>query len=138
MPDHAPFDQSFAHGIYKDRYAHEGEEWPDTARRVTANVLGALGLTDSSDEFKRIYRLIANREFVPGGRYLYASGRPFHQTQNCLLLKAEDSREGWAELSYKSEMALMTGAGIGVDYSALREAGAPIRKTGGIASGPVA
>jgi hypothetical protein len=25
------------------------------------------------------------RKFLPGGRYLYASGRGLHQTQNCLL-----------------------------------------------------
>lgn len=75
---------------------------------------------------------------MPGGRYLYASGLPLHQVNNCLLLRAEDSREGWADLSYKSEMALMTGAGIGVVYSDLRKAGAPIKKTRGVSSGPLA
>src|SRR5690606_22275117 len=84
-----------------------------------------------------IYRYITERKFMPGGRYLYASGRSLHQTQNCLLLKAEDSREGWAELLSKSAMALQTGAGIGVDYSEIRPAGAPIRRTGGVASGAV-
>lgn len=58
-------------------------------------------------------------------------------TGNCLLLRAEDSREGWSDLLQKASMALMTGAGIGVNYSALRANGKPIRKTGGIASGPV-
>jgi ribonucleoside-diphosphate reductase alpha chain len=134
---HLPFSQSFAHSIYKQRYAHEGEEWPDTAKRVTNNVLGALGYTEDSDEHKRILKLINDRQFLPGGRYLYASGRPLHQVQNCLLLKAEDSREGWAELLYKATMALQTGAGIGVDYSDVRPAGSLIKKTGGIASGPL-
>ena len=132
-----PFDQPFAHGIYKLRYAHEGEEWSDTAHRVTTNVLGALGYEDSSDEFSRINKLIDNRQFLPGGRYLYASGRELHQVQNCLLLRAEDSREGWAELLYKATMALQTGAGIGIDYSDIRPAGSLIKKTGGVASGPL-
>lgn len=57
---------------------------------------------------------------------------------NCLLLRAQDSREGWSDLLHKASMALMTGAGIGVDYSSVREEGAIIRRTGGLATGPIA
>jgi len=56
---------------------------------------------------------------------------------NCLLLRAHDSREGWSELVGKSCKGLMTGAGIGAVYSDIRHENAPIRKTGGIASGPL-
>jgi ribonucleoside-diphosphate reductase alpha chain len=35
-------------------------------------------------------------------------------------------------------MALQTGAGIGIDYSDIRSSGTPIRRTGGVASGPLA
>jgi ribonucleoside-diphosphate reductase alpha chain len=35
-------------------------------------------------------------------------------------------------------MGLMTGAGIGTDYSEIRSEGKPIRKTGGFATGPIA
>jgi len=87
---------------------------------------------------KEIEQLIADRKFIPGGRYLYASGRALHQVQNCLLLRAEDSREGWADLLQKTAMALMTGAGIGVVYSDIRAEGKPIRKTSGTATGPLA
>lgn len=59
-------------------------------------------------------------------------------TGNCLLLRAEDSREGWSELLHKASMALMTGAGIGVDYSGIRAEGSVIHKTGGFATGPLA
>jgi ribonucleoside-diphosphate reductase alpha chain len=76
--------------------------------------------------------------FIPGGRYLYGSGRPFHQVNNCLLLRAEDTREGWADLKYKAMMALMTGAGIGVYYGDIREANARVARTGGKSSGPLA
>lgn len=140
----SPFQTDFAHTIYKARYAHPGEEWPQTAARVTKHVLGALNeaprgyrvaASDPADE--RIFNLINERKFMPGGRYLYAAGRPLHQVQNCLLLKAEDSREGWAELQYNATMALMTGAGIGVWYGDIREADAIITKTGGVASGPI-
>lgn len=140
---HAPFDQPFAYGIYKQKYAHPGEEWPDTARRVASNVMGALPDTlgaqhaELGDAEERVRALIERREFLPGGRYLYASGRGLHQTQNCLLLRAEDTREGWSDLTRKATMALMTGAGIGVDYSRVRASGSPISRTGGVASGPI-
>ena len=132
----APFSQPFAHGIYKQKYAWEGEEWADTANRVTDNVLGAVDM-QNTEEAHRIFELIRDRKFIPGGRYLYASGRGLHQTQNCLLLRAEDTREGWAELTQKATMALMTGAGIGVDYSDVRGSGSRIARTGGVASGPI-
>src|SRR3954469_24619107 len=133
----------FAKAIYEQKYAFKNdsgepiEEWMDTAERVTTHVLAALDYKPLDPEYMAIYQLIRERKFLPGGRYLYASGRDLHQTQNCLLLKAEDSREGWSELLYKSAQALMTGAAIGVFYSDVREAGAVIKKTGGLASGPV-
>lgn len=59
-------------------------------------------------------------------------------TYQCYLLRAEeDTREDWADLSWKSESALMSGGGIGVDYSRYRPSGSTIRRTGGSASGPI-
>jgi ribonucleoside-diphosphate reductase alpha chain len=127
----------FAATVMRERYSHEGkEEWSDIAKRVATNVLGAVDAPrDLVDE---VGNLINQRKFMPGGRYLYAAGRELHQVQNCLLLRAEDSREGWANHVQKSTMALMTGAGIGAVYSDLREKGALIRRTGGTSSGPLA
>jgi ribonucleoside-diphosphate reductase alpha chain len=133
----------FAKAIFEQKYAWKDdqgnviEEWPDTAKRVTENVLGILGYSEGDTAYEQILNLISDRKFLPGGRYLYAAGRPLHQTQNCLLMKAEDSREGWANLLQKAAMALMTGAGIGIDYSDVRPEGAIIQKTGGFASGPL-
>ena len=127
----------FAETVMRARYSHEGKEsWSDIARRVSTNVLGAVDAP--KDLVDETTRLIAERKFMPGGRYLYAAGRDFHQVQNCLLLRAQDSREGWADHVAKSMMALMTGAGIGAVYSDLREEGAPIHRTGGSSSGPIA
>lgn len=128
---------AFAQTIFKQKYSMNGNEtWTDTANRVAKHVLGALGYSETSDETRELTRLIAERKFLPGGRYLYASGRDLHQVQNCLLMRAEDTREGWGDLWHKAGMALMTGAGIGIDYSLIREEGAVINRTGGFASGP--
>lgn len=127
----------FANAIFQHKYSLNGQEtWADTAHRVAVNVMGALGYKESSTEVSDVEYLIRHRKFLPGGRYLYASGRSYHQVNNCLLMRAEDSREGWAELSYKTTMALMSGAGIGVDYSDIRAEGVPISRTGGYATGP--
>lgn len=135
----SPFAQAIFHQKYawKDEQGNVVENWGQTANRVASNVLGALGYGEDSPELQKIAAMIEQRKFMPGGRYLYASGRPLHQTQNCLLLRAEDSREGWANLLQQAAMALMTGAGIGIDYSDIRESGAIIHKTGGFASGPI-
>jgi|GEM_PF-801758 len=132
----------FARGIYEQKYAFKDkdgnivEDWPDTAKRVIQANLEAISMeeTESADILEQY---LAAQQFLAGGRYLYASGRDFHQTQNCLLMRCEDSREGWSELLANASMALMTGAGIGIDYSDVRQSGSVITKTGGVASGPI-
>lgn len=131
----------FAKSIMEQKYSHTLEDgrketWDEIADRVSFNVMKSLNIRKNYiDDVKE---LISEKKFMPGGRYLYATGRPFHQVQNCLLLRAEDSREGWADLMRKSSMALMTGAGIGVNYSEIRPEGKLVRKTGGVATGPLA
>ena len=126
---------------YLDKYAwhfEDGthEEWPDTARRVVKAVLGHVGM-DRRREAAHLIKLIEDRKFLPGGRYLASSGRPLHQVQNCTLYRCEDSREGWADLVRKAIMALSTGSGIGVDYSNVRPRGSIISTTRGLATGPL-
>ena len=76
--------------------------------------------------------------FIPGGRYLYYAGRPNSYYNNCFLLRGEeDTREEWAELVKRATSCLMTGGGIGIDYSRFRPAGKPLSRTGGISSGPL-
>jgi ribonucleoside-diphosphate reductase alpha chain len=141
-----PFDAPFAKSIYEARYKKDDDHnWAGTSKRVIGSVTGALYEAPKAQSavayigglHDRLYESMTRREFIPGGRYLYAAGRDMHQVCNCILLRAEDSREGWAELTYKSAMALMTGAGIGVWYGDIRAAGSPIRRTGGTASGPL-
>lgn len=131
----------FSKTIMEQKYSHtkkDGtkETWEDISKRVTKQVMRAVNAP--TELVKEVEQIIKEKKFIPGGRYLYATGNLFHQTQNCLLLRAEDSREGWAELAQKATMALMTGAGIGIDYSDVRGEGKPIRKTGGTSTGPLA
>jgi ribonucleoside-diphosphate reductase alpha chain len=125
----------FAHDVMSMKYLHEGEEsWEDIAERVGRTVMEPYfpELVDEAVGY------IRQRKFMPGGRYLYATGKPFHQTQNCLLLTVEDSRESIASLNERVTSGLMTGAGIGIVWSALREEGALVKGMGGKSTGPIA
>lgn len=124
----------FAETIYRQKYAQEGEEWGDTARRVVSTVMSPY----FPEDVERLTQAVTERKFMPGGRYLYATGKPFHQTQNCLLLTVEDSRESIADLMNRVASGLMTGAGIGIVWSKLRPNGAAVRGMGGTSTGPIA
>ncbi|APC46344.1 ribonucleotide-diphosphate reductase [Streptomyces phage BRock] len=124
----------FAETIYKQKYAQEGEEWGDTARRVISTVMAPY----FPEDVEKLTQAVTDRKFMPGGRYLYATGKPFHQTQNCLLLTVEDSRESIADLMNRVASGLMTGAGIGIVWSKLRPNGAPVGGMGGTSTGPLA
>jgi ribonucleoside-diphosphate reductase alpha chain len=132
---------NFAKTIMERTYSHQIdgrlETWEEIATRVVKNVMKAVGIDFRNTLAQDLRQLIINKKFIPAGRYLYASGNAYHQINNCILLKAHDSREGWSELLYKSSMALMSGGGVGIDYSDIRAEGSLIRKTGGIASGPI-
>ena len=77
-------------------------------------------------------------KFIPGGRYIYYAGRDMKAYNNCYLLKAEeDTREEWGKIYKEVSDCLMTGGGVGVNYSVLRPKGAKLQRTGGTASGPI-
>ena len=131
-----PFSNSFSRNIYLQKYSMNGTEtWAETCQRVVKAVCGQLLPVDIQDE---LCQYMTSRKFIPGGRYLYSAGREFHQVNNCFMYRAEDSREGWADLMQKTVASLMTGGGIGVDYSLVRPYGAKIKKTGGESTGPIA
>lgn len=130
------FRSKFSEDIFKQKYSHHNcETWDALASVLVDDVCQTYMTKDEKEELKRI---ITDLKFIPGGRYLYYAGRDNKFFNNCYLLKAEeDSREDWANLSWKSESCLMTGGGIGVDYSTYREEGRLLNGTGGLASGPI-
>lgn len=134
------FRSKFSEDIFNHKYKHEGAEtWGALAKTLVDDVCGVAGDQGMSKEDKdQLITYIREMKFIPGGRYLYYAGRSNKFFNNCYLLKAEeDTREDWANLSWKAESCLMTGGGIGVDYSVYRAEGEPIQRTGGQASGPI-
>ena len=135
------FRSKFSEDIFKHKYAHEGcDTWADLSKTLVRDVCGDFidKPLMSKDDQDQLIEYITDLKFIPGGRYLYYAGRTNKFFNNCYLLRAEeDTREDWSNLSWKVESCLMTGGGIGVDYSVYRHSGSRLKSTGGIASGPV-
>ena len=130
------FRTKFSEDIFNTKYAHENATtWAELSRTLVEDVCLDMMPQDEKDE---LIDHLTNLRWVAGGRYLYYAGRKNKFFNNCFLLKAEeDTREDWANLSWKSESCLMTGGGIGIDYSIYRPAGSALGGTGGTASGAV-
>jgi len=137
------FRSKFSEDIFHAKYVHEScETWEKLASVLVEDVCGPDGDHPngllSSEDRDALKQIIRDLKFIPGGRYLYYAGRARRFYNNCYLLRAiEDTREDWANLSWKSESCLMTGGGIGVEYSIYRASGSILNGTGGVASGPI-
>lgn len=130
------FRNSFGDNIFKNKYALTSEQtWEEKAadivNDVTTNLMG-------KEDKEELQQYITDFMFLPGGRYIYYAGRQASFYNNCYLLKGEeDTREEWGSLLKRSSDCLMSGGGIGIDYSVFRPNGAPLGRTGGVASGPI-
>ena len=137
------FRSKFSEDIFNLKYSHTGcDTWEQLSRVLVEDVCGNLRSGEEAlmrkEERKQLQEYITDLKFVPGGRYLYYAGRDKRFYNNCFLLSAEeDTREDWANLSWKAESCLMTGGGIGIDYSTYRESGRSLGGSGGLASGPI-
>ncbi len=118
------------------KYSHQGcETWFDLCTTLVNEVVQDVL---SPGDKATLIDFMADMKFLPGGRYLYYAGRGNKFYNNCYLLRAEeDTREDWADVSWKAESCLLTGGGIGVDYSVYRDSKQTIKRTGGRASGPI-
>ena len=137
------FKNSFAENIFRFKYAQgPNDSWDALVDRLVDDVCGTRGGTlqplMSEGDRKQLAEYMKRMCFLAGGRYLYYAGRPYKAYNNCYLLRAEeDTREEWSNLTWRAMSCLMTGGGIGADYSRLRPSGRPLARTGGKASGPL-
>ena len=133
-----PFKTEFAERIFQQKYAQGKEDtWDALAERVVEDVCGTRwGEKEAllpKEERQELVRIIQRMQFIPGGRYLYYAGRTAHYLNNCYLLRGEeDTREEWASLMQRAGSCLLTGGGIGANYSRFRQKGTPLKRTGEI------
>jgi ribonucleoside-diphosphate reductase alpha chain len=137
------FKSNLGENVFRFKYAQgPNDSWDNLSERLIDDVCGTRGGTTnrllSKEDCAQLTQYVKEMKFVPGGRYIYYAGRPNSYFNNCYLLRAEeDTREEWANVAWRATSCLMTGGGIGVDYSILRGKGKPIKRTGGTSSGPM-
>jgi ribonucleoside-diphosphate reductase alpha chain len=137
------FKNNLAENIFRNKYAQGPEDtWDALSERVVEDVCGTRWGQDralmSKEDRDQLAEYIKEQKFIPGGRYLWYAGRKNSYFNNCFLLRAEeDTREEWAAVTQRAVSCLMTGGGIGIDYSILRPSGRPLTRTGGLSSGPI-
>jgi ribonucleoside-diphosphate reductase alpha chain len=122
----------------KDAQGNPIEEWPDLVRRVVGHVSLAETDEEKRDEFYSVMSgIMLRREFVPNTPCLVNAGKPSGQLAACFVLDVPDSIAGIMKTATDAAIIHQTGGGTGFTFEKLRPAGAMVRSTHGVASGPV-
>lgn len=124
--------------IFQERYAaHEGETWSEACRRVARAVAAAEGPEGVQHWEDRFYDVLADGEFMPGGRIWFGAGQPTQQLLNCFVVPTEDSIEGWGKTISDVLSISARGGGVGVNLSPVRGRGYKIGGMRGESTGSV-
>lgn len=109
----------------------------DTWRRV-AKALAAAEAEPARWE-GTFYDALADFQFIPAGRIIAGAGTERAVTLfNCFVMGTiPDDMGGIFEGLKEAALTMQQGGGIGYDFSTLRPRGAPVRKVGADASGPI-
>lgn len=83
------------------------------------------------------YRIMATKLFLPNSPTLMNAGRPLGLLSACFVLPLEDSIADIMETARQMALVQRAGGGTGIDLSALRPKGSPVRSSGGTTDGPI-
>lgn len=86
---------------------------------------------------KDFFYMMANKEFTPAGRTITNAGAPSSLVANCIVLPIKDSMESIFQTLKDAALLQKAGSGLGFAFSHLRPAGSIVKKSQGMASGPV-
>lgn len=109
----------------------------DLLRRVARYIASAEKNSKDRKKWEDIfYEIMISRDFLPNSPTLTGPGRDMCLSA-CFVLPLEDSMESIFETVKNSALVHKEGGGTGFDFSLLRPKGSFVRKTQGVASGPV-
>jgi len=127
--------------LKRDSQGNITETCDDMFRRVAKTIASAdsefLGKEDIAKTEKDFYDMMVNLEFLPNSPTLMNAGRTLGQLAACFVLPIEDSMEGIFETVKNAALIHKSGGGTGFSFSRIRQNGAAVSSTGGIASGPI-
>lgn len=123
--------------IWRGKYRYGTEEHPfDSMRRVVEGVYAK----DSNKDAKRdALEAMQKGLWIPAGRIQAGAGTPDVVTLlNCYMCQdIDDSMSGIADTLKDGMLTMQQGGGIGMNFSSIRPAGAFLRRTAAVASGPL-
>ncbi|HSA95555.1 MAG TPA: ribonucleotide reductase N-terminal alpha domain-containing protein, partial [Acidobacteriota bacterium] len=130
--------------ILKARYFlknDKGELVDKTPEDLFRRVADVIASAEKSKADRKTYaeaflRIMAGRDFLPNSPTLTGAGRGMCLSA-CFVLPIEDSLDSIFETVKNAALVHKEGGGTGFDFSRLRPKGSFVRKTQGVASGPV-
>ena len=127
--------------LAKNELGHVTEDVEGLFRRVARAVAAADAIYDAKADTEAVadsfYELMTSLRFLPNSPTLMNAGRPLGQLSACFVLPVGDSMEEIFEAVKNAALIHKSGGGTGFSFSRLRQKGATVRSTGGVASGPV-
>lgn len=127
--------------LMKDENAKIIETPDEMFRRVADAIASGELACDAKADVKAVadefYTMMDKLLFMPNSPTLMNAGKPLGQLSACFVLPIGDSMEDIFETVKNAALIHKSGGGTGFSFSRLRPAGATVRSTGGIASGPI-
>jgi ribonucleoside-diphosphate reductase alpha chain len=140
-----PFDAAISAEIWNAKYRFTPEDGAgdEDVRQTWARVADAIALAEPARQRTRwrarFLDALTDFRFLPAGRILAGAGTGRSVTLfNCFVMgTVPDTLDGIFEHLREAALTMQQGGGVGMDFSTIRPAGAPVRGVGARASGPL-
>lgn len=131
--------------VLQERYLlkNESGKITETPTQLFQRVAKAISAQDSrygedpAKTEKAFFAAMRNLEFLPNSPTLMNAGTKLGQLSACFVLPIEDSLAGIFTTLKNMALIQQSGGGTGFSFSRLREQGAIVKSTKGVASGPI-
>ena len=100
-------------------------------------LLAAKKLEVYSDRITEYFEMMTAQTFLPNSPTMMNAGGRLGQLSACFVLGMNDGMEEIMKSTSDAALIFKSGGGVGINYSDLREEGAIVASTSGVASGPV-
>ena len=100
-------------------------------------LLAAKKLEVYSDRITEYFEMMTAQNFLPNSPTMMNAGGRLGQLSACFVLGMNDGMEEIMKSTSDAALIFKSGGGVGINYSDLREEGAIVASTSGVASGPV-